>query len=204
MNIVRTLFTIVLLVAAIAQAYASVPLGANRKGVGGSYDMYGCMHTNDYYVVNFAAYQLGPNQTLDPKNLPVAECTDIPNTGKTQISIDLLDLDVRKKNVALKILREDGQAIAVLPMARAKQGVLSLTADFTSPGKYQAVVSVDDTDLHTQSDISALHIPLTVALASEQTGGSRGLWILLAIVGVVVLASAYYVPRLLAPQANES
>jgi len=172
--------------------------------VGGSYDMYGCMHANDYYVVNFAAYQLGTNEAIDLKNLPAAECNDIPNTGKTQISIDLLDLDVRKKPIALKILREDGQTIAELPMSVVKQGVLSLTVDFKSAGKYQAVISVDDTDLHTSPDVSALHIPLTVALVTEQSGDKSGLMIVFAIVGIAILASAYYVPRLLKPQAVES
>jgi hypothetical protein len=203
MKNVQTLFAFVLLLAVIAQSHASVPLGNNRKGVGGSYDMYGCMHTNDYYVVNFAAYQLGANQGLDPKNLPAAECTDLPNTGKTQISIDLLDLDVRKKPVALKILREDGQTVAELPMAVAKQGVLSLTVDFKTAGKYQAVISVDDTDLHTPLDVSALHIPLTVALVTEQSGGNHGLMILFILFGIIVAAVAYFLPRLLNPKPIE-
>jgi len=204
MKTARTLLAFIMLLVAIVEAHASVPLGGNRKGVGGSYDMYGCMHANDYYVVNFAAYQLGTNEAIDLKNLPAAECNDIPNTGKTQISIDLLDLDVRKKPIALKILREDGQTIAELPMSVVKQGVLSLTVDFKSAGKYQAVISVDDTDLHTSPDVSALHIPLTVALVTEQSGDKSGLMIVFAIVGIAILASAYYVPRLLKPQAVES
>ncbi len=204
MKLAHTLLAFVLLLATIAQSQASVPLGNNRKGVGGSYDMYGCMHTNDFYVVNFAAYQLGANQALDPKNPPAAECTDLPNTGKTQISIDLLDLDVRKKPVALKILREDGQTVAELPMAVAKQGVLSLTVDFKTGGKYQAIISVDDTDLHTPLEISALHIPLTVALATEQPGGNQGLMILFILLGIIVAAAAYFLPRLLNPKPVES
>lgn len=204
MKKIHTLLALILLLAAIAQSQASVPLGANRKGVGGSYDMYGCMHTNDYYVVNFAAYQLGANEVIDPKNLPAPECTDLPSTGKTQISIDLLDLDVRKKPVAVKILREDGQTVAELPMSVAKQGVLSLTVDFKNAGKYQAIISVDDTDLHTPLDVSALHIPLTVAMVTEQSGGKHGLMILLIVFGIIVAAAAYFLPRLLNHQPVES
>ena len=55
----------ILLFAAVGTAGASVPLGGNRKGNGGNYDMYGCMQSNDYYVVNFAAYQLPPGQAKD-------------------------------------------------------------------------------------------------------------------------------------------
>lgn len=199
MKKVYSLLVFALLLAAINPSHASVPLGNNRKGVGGSYDMYGCMHTNDYYVVNFAAYQLDTNQALDPRNMPTAECTDLPAIGKTQISIDLLDLDVRKKLVALKILRDDGQTVAELPMAVAKQGVLSLTVDFKIAGKYQAVISVDDTDLHTPLDVSALRIPLTVALVTDQSGGDHGLMILFIIFGIIVAAVAYFLPRLLKP-----
>jgi len=193
-----------LLFAAAGQVLASVPLGGNRKGNGGSYDMYGCMQSNDYYVVNFAAYQLDSSQAKDSKNLPVAECIDLPMTGKTQISIDLLDLDVRKKPVALKILREDGKTVAELPMAVVKQGVLSIMVDFKTVGKYQAVLTVDDTDLHTPPEVSALHIPLTVALVSERSDGQKGLPILFIIIGIIVAASAYCVPRLLKPQPVES
>ncbi|MCQ8128592.1 hypothetical protein [Methylomonas rivi] len=203
MKTTRFFLMFTLLLAALGQADASVPLGGNRKGADGSYDMYGCMQSNDYYVVNFAAYQLGPNQATGSKNLPEAECVDLPATGKTQVSIDLLDLDVRKKPVALKILREDGQTIAELPMAVVKQGVLSTTVDFKTAGKYRVVLTVDDTDLHTQLEVSALHIPLSVALAAEQSGGQNGLLVLSVIIGILVAAAAYFVPRLLKPQPLE-
>ncbi len=202
MKIFYSCLVLALLLVTIGQA--SVPLGGNRKGNGGSYDMYGCMQTNDYYVVNFAAYQLDPTQAKDSKSLPVAECVDLPMTGKTQISIDLLDLDVRKKPVALKILREDGQTVAELPMAVCKQGVLSTMVDFKTAGKYQAILTVDDSDLHTPPEVSALHIPLTVALVTEQTGGHKGLPLLFIIFGIMVAASAYFVPRLLKAKPVES
>lgn len=204
MKTFRSSLLFILLMAVTSQAGASVPLGGNRKGTGGSYDMYGCMLSNDYYVVNFAAYQFDPSQAKDSKSLPQAECVDLPATGKTQISIDLLDLDVRKKPVALKILSEDGQTIAELPMAVVKQGVLSTTVDFKAAGKYQAVLLVDDKDLHTPLEISALHMPLTVGLAVEQSGSGNGLLILLAIIAALAGAAAYFLPRLLKPQAAET
>jgi len=194
----------ILILTSAWQASASVPLGGNRKGVGGSYDMYGCMQSNDYYVINFAAYQLDPNQAQNSKNLPQAECIDLPLSGKTQISIDLLDLDVRKKPVALKIVQEDGQTIADLPMAVVKHGVLSTTVDFKMAGNYQAILTVDDTDLHTPMETSALRIPLTVAVVSEQSGVGTGLLILLLVTAILVGALAYYIPRWLKPDAVAS
>jgi hypothetical protein len=179
------------------QAGASVPLGGNRKGVGGAFDMYGCMQSNEYYVVNFAAYQSDLSQSKDMKTLPTAECIDIPLVGKTQITLDLLDRDVRKKQVALKIRREDGQTLAELPMAVAKQGVVSVSVDFKSAGKYQAVLQVKDTDLNIDPEISALHIPLTVALAVEQPASEKPLWIFFIVIGLLVAGLAYFLPRLL-------
>ncbi|OAI14693.1 MULTISPECIES: hypothetical protein [Methylomonas] len=204
MNRARLIFGLILCAGGIEQAAASVPLGGNRKGAGGSYDLYGCMLSNDYYVVNFAAYQFDPTQAKDSKALPQAECVDIPATGKTQLSVDLLDLDVRKKPVALKILREDGQIIAELPMTVAKQGVLTTTVDFKTPGKYQAILSVDDTDLNTAPEVGALHMPLTVGLAVESTGPASRLSVLIGAVGIAIAGAAYFVPRLLKPRPADS
>ncbi|PPD35815.1 MAG: hypothetical protein CTY19_01865 [Methylomonas sp.] len=185
-------------------ASASVPLGGNRKGADGSYDMYGCMLSNDYYVVNFAAYQFDPTQTKDAKNIPQAECVDLPGIGKTQISIDLLDMDIRKKPVALKIISEEGKTLAELPMSVVKQGVLSTTVDFKAPGKYQAILTVEDSDLRMPLEVTALHMPLTVALVAEVSGTGDGLLILLGAIGVIVSLSAYYLPRQLKPKPVEN
>lgn len=204
MKVIQNLLMLCLLVLEIDPVAASVPLGGNRKGVGGSYDMYGCMHSNDYYVVNFAAYQIDPNRAKDGSPLPQAECTELPATGKTQLSIDLLDLDVRKKPVALKVLREDGQSIAELPMGVVKQGVLSVNVDFKTAGKYQAVISVDDADLHTAPEISALHIPISVALVTAESTAQKSLLPLFAVIGLIIAALAYAMPKLLKPEIGES
>ncbi len=183
----------------ILPANASVPLGGNRKGTSGSYDMYGCMQSNDYYVVNFAAYQIDPSQVENAKTLPEAECINLPMTGKIQISVDLLDLDVRKKPVALRILNESDKTIAEIPMAIVKQGVLSTTVDFATTGKYTAVLTVDDNDLHTPLPVSALNIPLTVAVPGNQTVQGNGLLIFIILIVSLIAVSAYYVPRWLKP-----
>lgn len=201
---VRSYLVLVLLFSAAWQAGASVPLGGNRKGVGGTYDMYGCMQSNDYFVVNFAAYQIDPNKAQDDKSMPVAECIDFPTTGRTQITLDLLDRDVRKKQVALKILQEDGQVLVELPMTVAKQGVISTSLDFKAAGKYQAILYVNDTDMNTPPEVSALHIPLTVALAVDQPANQGGLLVLVLIIAAFVAAAAFYVPRLLKPSPAES
>ncbi|WFP49509.1 hypothetical protein PL263_15580 [Methylomonas sp. EFPC3] len=204
----KMLSVLILAATALGQAQASVPLGGNRKGADGNYDLYGCMLTNDYYVVNFSAYQLDPNQAKDDKSIPQAECVDLPRVGKTQISVDLLDLDVRKKPVGLKILREDGQVIAEVPMAVVKQGVLTASVDFKTAGKYQAVLSVQDSDLHTPPETSALHMPLTVAMApppsAANAGSAKGLGVVFGVLGLCLALAAYYIPRLLKPRTDGS
>lgn len=202
----KRLPALILALAAAGQTQASVPLGGNRKGADGSYDLYGCMLSNDYYVVNFAAYQLDPNQARDDKSIPQAECVDLPRLGKTQIAVDLLDLDVRKKPVGLKILREDGQVITEVPMAVVKQGVLTASVDFKTAGKYQAVLLVEDADLHTPVEISALHMPLTVAMAvaPSTAGNGKGLGVVFGVLGLCLALAAYYVPRLLKPHGESN
>lgn len=204
----KILSALILAATALDQAQASVPLGGNRKGADGNYDLYGCMLANDYYVVNFSGYQLDPNQAKDDKSIPQAECVDLPRVGKTQIAVDLLDLDVRKKPVGLKILREDGQVIAEVPMAVAKQGVLTASVDFKTAGKYQAVLSVQDSDLHTPPETSALHMPLTVAMAvapsAANAGSAKGLGVVFGVLGLCLALAAYYIPRLLKPRTDGS
>jgi hypothetical protein len=180
-----------------SHAAASVPLGGNRKGSGGSYDLYGCMQSNDYYVVNFAAYPIGDQKTQDKQTLPEAECIDIPGLGKTQLTIDLLDLDVRKKPVALKVIDPTGQVLAETPMAIVKQGVLSTRVDFKAAGQYQVIVTVDDYDLHTPLQQSALQIPITVGVDTSASKSSHGLWILASGLLMLLAGLAYWLPRML-------
>ncbi|PPD22526.1 MAG: hypothetical protein CTY22_00050 [Methylomonas sp.] len=198
----RSLVALMLCVTAIS-ADASIPLGGARKGVGGVYDMYGCLQTNDYYAVNFAAYQIDTAQKQDVRSLPQPECIDLPKAGKTQITLDLLDLDVRKKPVSMTVLREDGQVMAEVPMAIARQGVVSAMVDFKTTGKFEVILRVDDNDLKTPVDVSALRIPLTVGLVAEQQPGQRTVWGLLAVIAAIVGLLAFALPRFLKPRLSD-
>jgi hypothetical protein len=176
---------------------ASVPLGSARKGTDGHYDMYGCMHSNDYYIANFGAYQVDPKQLATTKKLPVAECINLPKTGKTQIAIDMLDQDVRKKKVALKIFQSNQQVLTEIPMNFSKGGVITTEVDFKAPGNYDAVIYVEDHDLKMPLDLTALHIPLTVALAIESPAAKSTMTGLFVTLGIMLLVSAIFIPRLL-------
>lgn len=176
---------------------ASVPLGAPKKGAGEKKDMFGCLQANDYYVANLAAYQADPSQGKDSKSIPEPECMDLARTGPTQISVDLLDRDVRHKETWLRISRSDGQIILESPKTIAKTGVISTQANFGSPGQYELKVLVADPDLRTDPEASALKIPLTVAIPPTQVPPKGGLSSFFVLTAVVVAGAALYLPRLI-------
>jgi len=182
---------------------ASVPLGAPKKAAGGKADLYGCMQSNDYYIANFAAYQLDVNRAENDRTLPEPECVDLPRIGKTQIAVDMLDRDVRRKPVAMKITAADGRVLAETPMAAPKQGVLSTEVNFHSPGHYQIALYINDTDLNLPLETGALRIPLAVAVAPQDKPAPQGgLTFLFVGLGLCIAAVGWLTPRLLKPQAE--
>jgi hypothetical protein len=182
------------------EAASSVPLGAPKKAAGGKHDLFGCLQSNDYYVANFAAYQADPQKLKETKTLPEVECVDLPLTGPTQISVDMLDRDVRHKEASLRVVRSDGQVIAETPMAVAKQGVLTVQTDFKTLGKYEVQVLVMDTDFNIPPEAAALRIPLSVALPPDIPAPKGGLAVFFVSIGALVLGLALFLPRLLKPQ----
>ena len=100
--------------------FASVPL-APRTGVGGKIDMYGCMQTNDFYIANFAVYPI--SQMKDKKTSIAGLCEDLPYLGNAQITIDLLDRDVRRKPVWIKVFDSKKNLIAQTQPKVEKQAV---------------------------------------------------------------------------------
>lgn len=189
-----------LLVSSIATA--SVPL-APRAGAGGKMDMYGCMQSNDYYIANFAAYQ-GQGDSQQPQNksaLLTALCQEIPSVGAAQISIDLLDRDVRHKAVTIKVVDSNNKVLLETPATVAKQGVITANVNFPVAGHYQVVLYVADDELKIAPEIGALHIPLTVALVTPGASASIGN-LMFIVIGIVALALVFglLMPRWLKPQ----
>ncbi|MEQ1530895.1 MAG: hypothetical protein ABL925_16385 [Methylococcales bacterium] len=197
MNFIPMLSKALPLLLASSVAMASVPL-APRVGAGGKMDMYGCMQSNEYYIANFAAYQRDPQQPPSEKTLQTALCQEIPSAGATQVTVDLLDRDVRNKPVVLKVLDSTGKVLAETPATVAKQGVITVNADFPRAGNYEAVVYVDDTDMHVAQATSALHIPLSVALVTAGPSASiTNLLLIVLGVGGGALGLGKLLPRIL-------
>ena len=190
----KTMINILLLLLTATSAFASVPLPP-RMGAGGKMDMYGCMQSNDYYIANFAAYPI-TQQSTDKKALIIPQCVDSPYTGNTQISIDLLDRDVRRKPVWIKVFDNHQALIAQTEPAVAKQGVITTAVNFPHQGQYDVVLYVEDSDLNTNPETSALHIPLKIAMTTAGKPASAGGFLTLAVViAVLALVLGWLIPR---------
>jgi len=181
-----------------SNVFASVPL-APRAGVGGKIDMYGCMQTNDFYIANFAVYPI--SQMKDKKTTIAGLCEDLPYLGNAQITIDLLDRDVRRKPVWLKVFDSKKNLIAQTQPKVEKQAVLTTTVNFEKQGKYDVVLYVEDADLNTAPEMSALHIPLLVAttVAGEPESAGGFLKVVLIVV-VFAFGIGVFVNRQLKPK----
>ncbi|MCX8048730.1 MAG: hypothetical protein N3A55_03590 [Methylohalobius sp.] len=147
-------------------AQGSVPLGGPRQAAGSNTDLFGCLKTNAYYAVNFAAYPADLKVSRERKSLQ-PWCQDIPHPSLIHIAVDLLDRDVRHKPVILRIVDGQGRILAQTPPTVAKTGVVSTTADLSAIGHYEAVVVVHDDELKVPPETSALHIPLNVGLTES-------------------------------------
>ena len=174
---------------------ASIPLGGVRKSTDGKYDLYGCMQSNDYYIANFAAFQTKPGQPVDPRKMPPPECVNLPALGTTLISVDLLDRDVRHKEVSMKIIDSKGMVLVATPPIVPKQGVITAPMDFKTKGNYTVELSVNDTDLHVSSQTSALKIPITVAMDVVEPASKTAMLSFFGFIATLTVLAAFFVPR---------
>lgn len=183
-----------LLLLTATSAFASVPL-APRMGAGGKIDMYGCMQTNDYYIANFAIYPI-TEQQKDPKKPMLPHCQDIPYTGNAQLTLDLLDRDVRRKPVWIKVFDNHKSLITQTEPSVSKQGVITTSVNFPHQGQYDVVLYVEDSDLNTNPETSALHIPLLVATTVVgEPATTGGFFKVAAGIAILALLLGWFIPR---------
>ncbi len=130
-----------------------------------------CLVVNDFYAVHFTAIQESQRKGEDSPF--VKYCQEIPTTGKTYLTIDLLDRDVRKMPVSLRVIEEsvdeDGRikeikrVLTEVPAKVYRNGTADTGLTIGKPGHYALVASFGD-DLITEDD--RLRIPFTVGLPS--------------------------------------
>ncbi|MGH8579562.1 MAG: hypothetical protein ACREVK_05360 [Gammaproteobacteria bacterium] len=153
-----------------------------------------CLVRTDFYIVHFTAFQPRAGET-DPKQMFRPYCHDLPDASKAYLTLDLVDRDVRKMPVGLRLVEEAQGAdpaqlepqrtLMEVPPKVYKQGVVETQADFDKPGNYALLVIIGEA----VAEEDTIRIPLRVGLGTvpeEGSGaGSRGL--LVVVLGSVVL-----------------
>lgn len=156
-----------------------------------------CLVTTDFYIVHFTAFQPRAGER-DPKKMFRPYCQDLPEAAKAYLTVDLVDRDVRKTPVGLKLVEQaqdatEGQpeaerTLMELPPKVYKTGVVEAQADFDKPGHYALLVNIGEA----VAEEDTIRIPLRVGLGTvpeEGSGqGSQGLLVIVALGAVVPLS----------------
>lgn len=159
----------------------------------------GCLITNDFYAVHFSAY-LKSSVGNDRDALLRPYCQDIPGVGKAFFAADLIDRDIRKTPIGVRVVEvqktgskpdefTELRTIAEFPAKLYPRGVVEAQADIDKNGDYVLVLIVGGEDALAEED--KLKIPFTVGgnpfgLSTIELSALAGSGLLL-VVGVVFL-----------------
>lgn len=130
-----------------------------------------CLVASDFYSVHLTAFQ-NPKKASSEKALRGAfssYCQDIPATGQTFISMDLLDRDARQLPVEIRVVEiaksvgadawTEVETLARVAPQVYKNGVVEVAVDFERSGHYAVKLLVGG-----EMFADEIHIPLTVAI----------------------------------------
>ncbi|MDP3330481.1 MAG: hypothetical protein Q8Q40_00225 [Methylococcaceae bacterium] len=157
----------------------------------------GCLITNDFYAVHFSAY-LKSSGGNDRDALLRPYCQDIPGVGKAFFAADLIDRDIRKTPIGVRVVEvqktgskpddfTELRTIAEFPAKLYPRGVVEAQADIDKNGDYVLVLIVGGEDALAEED--KLKIPFTVGgnmfgLSTEWLIALAAGWVL--VVAVVI------------------
>jgi hypothetical protein len=134
-----------------------------------------CVVSNDRYHVHFSAYaRVSPGDGTPGEEPPVAFCQDLPATGPTHLTLDLLNPEARTRSVALRVVREgDEEAedddppasvpkkpLLDVPSKVYPTGVVEADVGLDEPGEYAVLVDFDE-----GAGGGQVRIPLRVGLS---------------------------------------
>lgn len=131
-----------------------------------------CLIANDFYAMHFTSMQQGRNK--DEMHDFVKYCQEIPQTGMTFLTLDLLDRDVRSLPIAIRVVEEEfdqdgnpttSRIIKEVPAKVYKNGTLDTSVDISTAGHYALIAEIGD-DMITEDD--RLRVPFSVAMPSMQ------------------------------------
>lgn len=157
-----------------------------------------CLVTTDFYIVHFTAFQPRAGET-DPKKMFKPYCQDLPEASRAYLTVDLVDQDVRKMAIGLKLVEEAQGAensqlepqrtLVETPSKVYKHGVVETQADFDKPGHYALLVTIGEA----VAEENTIRIPLRVGLGTvpEEGSGENTRELLFIALGGVALLSYF-------------
>ena len=147
-----------------------------------------CVVSNDGYDVHFTAYaRVSPGDGKPGEDKPpVPFCQDLPATGPTHLTMDLMNREARSQTVGVRVVREGGDdpkaSVSKTPLLDVPSkvyptGVVEAEVGLNEPGEYAVLVNFDK-----GAGRGQVRIPLRVAQ-------SRGLPTIIGpLIGVLLAA----------------
>ena len=152
-----------------------------------------CLVMTDFYIAHFTAFQEPPDEKdrSDPMKAFKPYCQDLPYVGKAYMSVDLMDRDVRKIPVSLRVIEEERDSktkenrqirvISETPPKVNPNGVAEIQAVFDKPGDYAVLINIGE--VMTEDDV--LRVPLQVGLSKPDSGKKS--YLPLILIGLLVV-----------------
>lgn len=192
----RSLFLVLmLLVSAAVGAANNVRNNDGRTNYSGA--SMKCLVANDFYAVHFTAMQVG-RQAREISDY-MKYCQEVPVTGLTFLTLDMLDRDARKLPVALKVVQEEldsngnpqnQKVLLEVPAQIYKGGTADTKYEFTQPGHYAVIAEFGEPDgMVTEDD--RLRIPFAVAIGSAKSVSWLKYLFWVCITGVLAAAGYF-------------
>jgi LPXTG-motif cell wall-anchored protein len=170
----------------------------------------GCLIANDFYAVHFSAYLQPSGDTKvdsqkDREALLKPYCQELPGIGKAFFSADLIDRDVRKTPIGIRIIEVESQEDKAAPPNEAKEirtlldippkvyprGVVEAQANIDKIGDYALILIIGGEEALSEDD--KLHVPFHVG--KKLFALSTQMLFLLAIGLLVIISAIYFIFR---------
>lgn len=124
----------------------------------------GCLIANDFYAVHFSAYLKPSSPKSDErKALLTPYCQALPDIGKAFFSADLIDRDIRKTPIGIRVVEiektgdkpTDFKEVRTLNEVEAKiytKGVVEAQADLDKKGDYALILAIGGEEAISEED----------------------------------------------------
>lgn len=153
-----------------------------------------CVTKEKGFVVHFTAYQEVKEEDRENSQLPFKRfCQDLPATGETFITIDLMDRHTRDQAIALRIVEatagekpgeiKEGRTLVDVPKQHHRTGLVETKVSFKKKGLYAAILTLGEEEVS---------IPIRVGIGEESSTTERVLYIIIGILILAVLSYGIY------------